>query len=159
MKLLFACALALASSAALARDVHCDRHIENGHTLQKCEFVESPQAAVPPPAPPVQIAPPQHTCFATGRLGIFSETAASLVIGAVDPNQPVTVLALGLNQHACYRSAWLGRRAIRHLSLTLGPHYPRAGVAGVYNRAVYLKEKTDALARWADYLIAAVATT
>ena len=40
MKLLFACALALASSTALARDVHCDRHIENGHTLQKCEFVE-----------------------------------------------------------------------------------------------------------------------
>jgi hypothetical protein len=34
MKLLFACALALASSTALARDVHCDRHIENGHTLQ-----------------------------------------------------------------------------------------------------------------------------
>ena len=94
MKLLFACALALASSTALARDVHCDRHIENGHTLQKCEFVESPQAAVPPPAPPVQIVPPQHTCFATGRLGIFSETAASLVIGAVDPNQPVTVLGV-----------------------------------------------------------------
>jgi hypothetical protein len=57
MKLLFACALALASSTALARDVHCDRHVENGHTLQKCEFVESPQAAVPPPAPPVPIAP------------------------------------------------------------------------------------------------------
>ena len=51
MKLLLACALALASSTALARDVHCDRHIENGHTLQKCEFVELPQAAVPPPAP------------------------------------------------------------------------------------------------------------
>jgi hypothetical protein len=62
--------------------------------LQKCEFVESPQAAVPPPAPPVQIVPPQHTCFATGRLGIFSETAASLVISAVDPNQPVTVLGV-----------------------------------------------------------------
>jgi hypothetical protein len=94
MKLLFACALALASSTALARDVHCDRRIVNGHTLQKCEFVESPQAAVPPPAPPVPIAPPQHTCFATGRLGIFSETAASLVIGAVDPDQPVTVLGV-----------------------------------------------------------------
>ena len=72
MKLLFACALALASSTALARDVHCDRHIENGHTLQKCEFVESPQAAVPPPAPPVQIVPPQHTCFATGRLAFLA---------------------------------------------------------------------------------------
>jgi hypothetical protein len=35
----------------------------------------------------------------------------------------------------------------------------RSGVAGVYNRAVYLKEKTDALARGADYLIAAVAAT
>ena len=85
MKLLFACALALASSTALARDVHCDRHIENGHTLQKCEFVESPQAAVPPPAPPVPIAPPQHTCFATGRLGIFSETALHWSLAQLTP--------------------------------------------------------------------------
>jgi hypothetical protein len=93
-RLLLASALTLVLSPAIAREVKCDRHIENGHTLQKCEFVESPQAAVPPPAPPVPIAPPQHTCFATGRLGIFSETAASLVIGAVDPNQPVTVLGV-----------------------------------------------------------------
>ena len=78
-RLLLASVLTLVLSPAIAREVKCDRHIENGHTLQKCEFVESPQAAVPPPAPPVQIAPPQHTCFATGRLGIFSETAASLV--------------------------------------------------------------------------------
>ena len=60
--------------------------------------------------------------------GIFSDTAYLLVIGAVDPNQPVTVLGvspalMGLNQHACYRSAWLGRRSVRHLSLTLGSHY------------------------------------
>ena len=93
-RLLLASALTLVLSPAIAREVKCDRHIENGHTLQKCEFVESPQAAVPAPAPPVPIAPPQHTCFATGRLGIFSETADSLVIGAVDPNQPVTVLGV-----------------------------------------------------------------
>ena len=65
-RLLLASALTLVLSPAIAREVKCDRHIENGHTLQKCEFVESPQAAVPPPAPPVPIAPPQHTCFATG---------------------------------------------------------------------------------------------
>jgi predicted naringenin-chalcone synthase len=35
----------------------------------------------------------------------------------------------------------------------------RAGVAGVYNRADYLKEKTEALTRWSNYLIAAVAAT
>ena len=64
MKLLFPCALAVASSTALAREVHCDRHIENGHTLQKCEFVESPQAEVPPPAPPG--APPQHPASPRG---------------------------------------------------------------------------------------------
>lgn len=33
----------------------------------------------------------------------------------------------------------------------------KAGVAGVYNRAAYLPEKTAALARWADHLQAAVA--
>jgi hypothetical protein len=93
-RLLLASALTLVLSPAIAREVKCDRHIENGHTLQKCEFGESPQAAVPPPAPPVPIAPPQHTCFATGRLGIYSETTDSLVIGAVDPNQPVTVLGV-----------------------------------------------------------------
>ena len=32
----------------------------------------------------------------------------------------------------------------------------RAGVAGVYNRALYAREKATALVRWADYLIAAV---
>jgi integrase len=32
----------------------------------------------------------------------------------------------------------------------------RAGVAGVYNRSLYLKEKAAALARWADYVMAAV---
>ena len=32
----------------------------------------------------------------------------------------------------------------------------RAGVAGVYNRALYAKEKANALARWADHLIAIV---
>ena len=102
-KLSLASVLTLLLSPAIARDVKCDRRVENGHTLQRCEFIETPQAAVPPPAPPetqqppappVQIAPPQHTCFATGRLGIFSETATSLVIGAVDPNQPVTVLGV-----------------------------------------------------------------
>jgi hypothetical protein len=30
----------------------------------------------------------------------------------------------------------------------------KAGVAGVYNRATYLTEKTAALARWADHLLA-----
>ena len=35
----------------------------------------------------------------------------------------------------------------------------RAGVAGVYNRASYASEKAAALARWADYLAAAVAAT
>jgi integrase len=32
----------------------------------------------------------------------------------------------------------------------------RSGVSGVYNRALYIREKANALARWADYLIAAV---
>jgi integrase len=32
----------------------------------------------------------------------------------------------------------------------------KAGIAGVYNRATYEKEKTAALAMWADHLIAAV---
>jgi hypothetical protein len=32
----------------------------------------------------------------------------------------------------------------------------RAGVAGTYNRAVYAKEKTIALARWAEHLLAIV---
>jgi hypothetical protein len=31
-----------------------------------------------------------------------------------------------------------------------------AGVAGTYNRAVYAKEKTIALARWAEHLLAIV---
>jgi hypothetical protein len=90
--LLLASTLALTLSPAFARDVKCERHVENGHTMQRCEFVETPQAEVPPPAPPG--APPQHTCFATGRLGIFSEAATSLVLGAVDPDQPVTVLGV-----------------------------------------------------------------
>jgi Bacterial SH3 domain len=101
-KLSLASILALLLSPAIARDVKCDRRVENGHTLQRCEFIETPQAAVPPPAPETQqppapagaVAPPQHTCFATGRVGILSETATSLVIGAVDPNQPVTVLGV-----------------------------------------------------------------
>ena len=163
MKLLFACAFALASSTALARDVHCDRHIENGHTLQKCEFVESPQAAVPPPAPPVP--PHRHsTCFAMGRLGIFSETAASLVIGAVDPNQPVTVLGVSrardwvlISTLATGQRGWFARGTSPVPDTR--PSLSTRWRAGVYNRAVYLKEKTDALARWADYLIATVATT
>ena len=33
----------------------------------------------------------------------------------------------------------------------------RAGVAGVYNRALYKCEKAAALTRWADYLLAVVA--
>jgi hypothetical protein len=32
----------------------------------------------------------------------------------------------------------------------------KAGIAGVYNRATYEKEKTAALAMWADHLLAAV---
>ena len=32
----------------------------------------------------------------------------------------------------------------------------QAGVAGVYNRALYAREKASALARWADYLLAAI---
>jgi hypothetical protein len=32
----------------------------------------------------------------------------------------------------------------------------KAGVAGTYNRAVYAKEKTIALARWAEHLLAIV---
>ena len=32
----------------------------------------------------------------------------------------------------------------------------KAGVAGVYNRATYLPEKTAALARWAEHLEAVV---
>jgi hypothetical protein len=32
----------------------------------------------------------------------------------------------------------------------------KGGVAGVYNRAAYLPEKTAALARWADHLMAVV---
>jgi hypothetical protein len=32
----------------------------------------------------------------------------------------------------------------------------KAGVAGIYNRATYLPEKTDALTRWAGHLIAVV---
>jgi hypothetical protein len=32
----------------------------------------------------------------------------------------------------------------------------KAGVAGIYNRAVYAKDKCDALIRWADWLIATV---
>ena len=35
----------------------------------------------------------------------------------------------------------------------------KAGVAGVYNKAVYLREKTEALTLWADRLAAAVAGT
>ena len=30
----------------------------------------------------------------------------------------------------------------------------RAGVSGVYNRAVYQKEMTEALARWGEYVLA-----
>jgi hypothetical protein len=30
----------------------------------------------------------------------------------------------------------------------------KAGAAGVYNRATYLPEKTAALSRWADHLLA-----
>ena len=33
----------------------------------------------------------------------------------------------------------------------------KAGVAGVYNRATYLKEKREALDAWAGYLLALVA--
>ena len=33
----------------------------------------------------------------------------------------------------------------------------KAGVAGVYNKATYLPEKTAALARWAEHLVAVVA--
>lgn len=32
----------------------------------------------------------------------------------------------------------------------------KAGVAGIYNRATYLKEKTEALVMWGEYLTAAV---
>jgi hypothetical protein len=32
----------------------------------------------------------------------------------------------------------------------------KGGVAGIYNRASYEKEKRTALAMWADYVIAAV---
>ena len=32
----------------------------------------------------------------------------------------------------------------------------RAGVAGVYNRAIYAKEKAAVLAQWAEHLIAIV---
>ena len=32
----------------------------------------------------------------------------------------------------------------------------RAGVSGVYNRAIYAREKAAVLARWAEYLLAAV---
>lgn len=32
----------------------------------------------------------------------------------------------------------------------------RAGVAGVYNRAIYAKEKAAALAQWAEHLVAIV---
>src|SRR3954471_18564300 len=35
----------------------------------------------------------------------------------------------------------------------------KAGVAGIYNRAVYLREKTEALTLWAQRLAAAVAGT
>jgi len=36
------------------------------------------------------------------------------------------------------------------------PDNSLAGVAGVYNRAAYAREKATALARWADYLLAAI---
>lgn len=54
---------------------------------------------------------------------------------------------------------------IMHDDLGIAPHVVeavlnhlthRAGVAGVYNRALYAREKANALARWADYLIAVV---
>jgi hypothetical protein len=32
----------------------------------------------------------------------------------------------------------------------------KAGVAGIYNRATYLPEKTDALNRWATHLLSVV---
>jgi hypothetical protein len=32
----------------------------------------------------------------------------------------------------------------------------RGGVAGIYNRATYLREKTEALKLWADHLMAII---
>jgi integrase len=55
---------------------------------------------------------------------------------------------------------------VMHDELGIAPHVVeavlnhvtghRSGVAGTYNRALYTREKATALARWADYLIAAV---
>jgi hypothetical protein len=38
--------------------------------------------------------PAQRTCFATGRLAVYSEPYDSPVISAVDPNQPVALLGV-----------------------------------------------------------------
>ena len=54
---------------------------------------------------------------------------------------------------------------VAHDELGIAPHIVeavlnhsghRTGVAGVYNRATYSREKATALARWADYLLAAI---
>jgi integrase len=54
---------------------------------------------------------------------------------------------------------------VMHDELGIAPHIVeavlnhvghRSGVSGVYNRALYTKEKANAVGRWADYLIAAV---
>jgi integrase len=54
---------------------------------------------------------------------------------------------------------------VMHDELGIAPHIVeavlnhvghRGGVAGIYNRALYAKEKTNALARWADYVMVAV---
>jgi hypothetical protein len=59
-RVLLAGALVLVLSLpVIARDVKCDRHVENGRTLQRCEFVETPPqtAASPPSGHHIQLSP------------------------------------------------------------------------------------------------------
>ena len=53
--------------------------------------------------------------------------------------------------------AGFGAAFVIWLGLLHWPPRVRAGVAGVYNRAVYETEKATALARWDEHLMATVA--
>jgi hypothetical protein len=63
---------------------------------------------------------------------------------------PVAVRGCGLPRHGAREPrCGAGLRAV------VTGH--KAGVAGVYNRATYLPEKTAALTRWAEHLLAVAA--
>jgi hypothetical protein len=67
---------------------------------------------------------------------------------------PHSLVGYALGAMAC-RPAWrYGPHIIEAVLNHISGH--KAGVAGIYNRATYLPEKTDALNRWAAHLVAVV---